>query len=85
MQISVDTKTDSLNSVLATLGAAYGVSLSTSGRAARNSPGASRRTGRAARSPEASKVRAWAKENKIKVSSHGRLPAQLIADYQAAH
>ncbi len=90
VQISVDTKTDSLDAVLATLGAAYGVSLAKAARAGAAPRSAARASGskravREATSPEASKVRTWAKANKIRVSSHGRLPAQLIARYEAAH
>jgi len=54
--------------------------------AARKVP-SSRRTGRGTRSPrhDLSGVRAWAREQGIKVSDRGRIPADVLARYEAAH
>lgn len=54
--------------------------------AARKVP-SSRRTGRGPRSPrhDQSDVRAWAREQGIKVSTRGRIPADVLARYRAAH
>jgi nucleoid-associated protein Lsr2 len=54
--------------------------------AARKVP-SSRRSGRGPRSPrhDQSDVRAWAREQGIKVSTRGRIPADVLARYRAAH
>ena len=54
--------------------------------AARKVPG-SRRVVRGTRAPRAdhSGVRAWAREQGIKVSDRGRIPADVLAKYEAAH
>jgi len=46
-----------------------------------------RRGTRGPRSPrhDQSDVRAWAREQGIKVSNRGRIPADVLARYQAAH
>lgn len=47
-----------------------------------------RRTGRragATTSSETARIRAWAQENGYQVSARGRLPAEVIAAYRAAH
>ena len=50
-----------------------------------------RRVSRARAAPPApdrgrsSDVREWAKQQGIKVSERGRIPASVVADYQAAH
>jgi hypothetical protein len=46
-----------------------------------------RRPARAPRSPrhDQSDVRAWARDQGIKVSNRGRIPADVLARYQAAH
>ena len=47
----------------------------------------SRRPAQGARKgrPDLSNVRAWAREQGIKVSDRGRIPADVLAKYQAAH
>jgi hypothetical protein len=47
----------------------------------------SRRSARAARAgrPNLSNVRAWARDQGIKVSDRGRIPADVLAKYNAAH
>jgi Lsr2 len=54
--------------------------------AARKVP-SSRRAARGARAPrhDQSAVRAWARDQGIKVSNRGRIPADVLARYQAAH
>ena len=46
-----------------------------------------RRAARGSRSPrhDQSDVRAWARDQGIKVSNRGRIPADVLARYQAAH
>ena len=54
--------------------------------AARKVP-SSRRAARGARAPRRgqSEVRAWARDQGIKVSDRGRIPADVLARYEAAH
>jgi Lsr2 len=54
--------------------------------AARKVP-SQRRSGRGARAPrhDLSGVRAWARDQGIKVSDRGRIPADVLARYEAAH
>lgn len=54
--------------------------------AARKVP-SSRRAARGTRAPrhDQSDVRAWAREQGIKISNRGRIPADILARYQAAH
>jgi hypothetical protein len=54
--------------------------------AARKVP-SSRRAARGSRTArhDQSDVRAWARENGLKVSDRGRIPADVLARYQAAH
>lgn len=54
--------------------------------AARKVPSA-RRAARGPRSPrhDQSDVRAWARDQGIKISTRGRIPADVLARYQAAH
>src|SRR5262245_36010423 len=54
--------------------------------AARKVP-SSRRAARGSRGPrhDQSEVRAWAREQGIKVSGRGRIPADVLARYRAAH
>ena len=54
--------------------------------AARKVTGA-RRAGRAARPArhDQSEVRAWAREQGLKVSDRGRIPADVLAKYESAH
>ncbi len=54
--------------------------------AARKVP-TSRRAARGSRAPRhgQSAVRAWAREQGIKVSDRGRIPADVLARYEAAH
>ncbi|MFN8125224.1 MAG: Lsr2 family protein [Candidatus Nanopelagicales bacterium] len=54
--------------------------------AGRRSGGRSRRTGAAgAGKGDAAKVRAWAQANGIEVSARGRVSAEVMAKYEAAH
>ena len=55
--------------------------------AARKVPSSSRRAARAVRAPRRgqSDVRAWARDQGIKISNRGRIPADVLAKYQAAH
>lgn len=48
---------------------------------------AARRPARAARAPrhDQSEVRAWAREQGLKVSDRGRIPADVLAKYESAH
>jgi len=48
---------------------------------------AGRRAARGTRAPrhDQSDVRAWARDQGIKVSNRGRIPADVLARYQAAH
>ena len=58
--------------------------LSAARRVGRNTSTSSRRTRRPASKVDARAVRAWAASNKIKVSARGRIPAEVVARYQAA-
>jgi len=40
---------------------------------------------RASRTPDAARIRAWAAENGHTVSERGRVPASVVAAYEAAH
>ena len=45
---------------------------------------ASQRSGRRSKSGDAAAIRAWAAENGIEVSTRGRIPAAVIAQYEAS-
>jgi hypothetical protein len=45
------------------------------------SPGRARRSG----SSETAQIRAWAKEQGLAVNERGRVPADIVAQYEAAH
>lgn len=51
--------------------------------AARTGSGSTRR--RPARNPEVAAIRAWAKENGHSLSERGRIPADIVDAYNAAH
>jgi hypothetical protein len=55
--------------------------------AAARKVGSLRRSARGTRasSHDQSAVRAWAREQGIKISNRGRIPADVLAQYQAAH
>ncbi|WP_274564857.1 histone-like nucleoid-structuring protein Lsr2 [Streptomyces spiramyceticus] len=55
--------------------------------AGRKVGGSARRTAKRGQSggPDAAKIREWAKTQGIEVSSRGRIPADLLERYQAAH
>ncbi|MBT2510959.1 Lsr2 family protein [Streptomyces sp. ISL-98] len=55
--------------------------------AGRKVGGGARRTAKRGQSggPDAAKIREWAKTQGIEVSSRGRIPADLLERYQAAH
>lgn len=50
-----------------------------------NSPRAASTRKRPARNPEVAAIRAWANENGHKLSERGRIPAQIVDAYNAAH
>lgn len=50
-----------------------------------SSPRASASRKRPARNPEVAAIRAWANENGHKLSERGRIPAQVVEAYNAAH
>jgi hypothetical protein len=51
---------------------------------ARKVGGASRRTGRAGSTLNTTEIRNWARENGYDIKDRGRVPADLVAKYQAA-
>lgn len=60
----------------------------TAGRKAGSSSNASRTSSarkRPARNPEVAAIRAWANDNGHKLSERGRIPAQVVDAYNAAH
>lgn len=82
MQITIDTS-ERLDDVLRVVGAAYGVTLTSSratvgGRAAHGAARAG-----AARSDTAD-IRAWARAHGHAVKDRGRIPAEVIAKYRSA-
>ncbi len=40
---------------------------------------------RAARTSETAQIRAWARERGLPVNERGRIPAEIVAQYEAAH
>lgn len=82
-------------------GAAYLIDLSTDNagkmrkdlaqyidHARRDGAGGARRRGRARTGPgreRSAEIRAWAKERGRKVNERGRIPATIIAEYEASH
>ena len=97
MQVTIDS-TEPLNKVLPVINALYGVSLSVPDHAgaAEQVPARPRRsrtsrppqrTGRRNKRPEvsASAVREWARSNGHQVSDRGRVAAELVEAYRAAH
>jgi hypothetical protein len=55
-------------------------------KAARRAPHARRRTSGASQGRhDQSEVRAWAREKGLKISDRGRIPAEVLSEYDAAH
>lgn len=54
-------------------------------RATGASPRVAAARNRAPRNSETSEIRAWAKQTGLKVSERGRIPAEIVEAYRAAH
>ena len=92
MRLTIDTETDLLATVVATLTAAYGEEVSLGGssspskREAAAQPRSTKRTSgpKPKSTPSAAEVRVWAKRRGIVVAQQGRIPAQVMEKYLAA-
>ena len=54
-------------------------------RAAGGKRGGRRGTASSAQGNRSAQIRAWAQDNGIEVSARGRIPADVVAKYEAAH
>ncbi len=96
MQLIFDTETDGLESVVATLAAAYGQPVTIGESAApkhaegagrsprRHRGGGSGRRRNGSRRASTAEVRAWAAAKGVPVGTHGRLPDSLWEQYEAS-
>ena len=87
VRLTIDTETDSLATVIATLTAAYGEEVSLGGGSNSGSrPATTRRAAgpKPKATPSAAEVRVWAKRRGIAVAQQGRIPAQVMEQYLAA-
>jgi hypothetical protein len=89
LQLVIDTDTDKLETVVATLSVAYGrdVSVAARGRTARRTASASAGRGRRRRQsgPTSAQVREWAASSGIAVSPRGRISTEVWDKYRAAN
>jgi hypothetical protein len=91
LQLVIDTDTDKLETVVATLSVAYGrdVSVAARGRTARRTASASASAGRGRRrrqsGPTSAQVREWAASSGIAVSPRGRISTEVWDKYRAAN
>jgi hypothetical protein len=54
-------------------------------RKASNAPSRRRRTRSGAGREQSARIREWAKQHGKKISERGRIPAEILAEYEAAH
>lgn len=87
MQLVIDTDTDKLETVIATLSVAYGRDVSVASRARSAGRTQSTRRGRRRRpsGPTSAQVREWASANGIEVSARGRIATDVWDKYRAAN
>jgi hypothetical protein len=50
-----------------------------------NAPARRRRTRSGAGREQSARIREWAKQHGKKISERGRIPADILAEYEAAH